>query len=100
MAVEAKQEAHESKVKLKNELDDRVVSLEKGNELNHETKTLVDTTLDSVGKLDAANQKLVLESISKKVPVAAFKSKLEDRIKEIDKKLDTKKEQGDMIKSN
>ena len=97
MAVEAKKDADESKVKLKNELDDRVPSLEKGKEIYGEAKKLLDSTVDNVGKIDQANKELVVDSISK--DVNAFKTKLDTRIDEVDKKLATKKEQRDMIKN-
>jgi hypothetical protein len=97
MAVEAKKDADESKVKLKNELDDRVPSLEKGKEIYGEAKKLLDSTVDNVGKIDPANKELVVDSISK--DVNAFKTKLDTRIDEVDKKLATKKEQRDMIKN-
>jgi hypothetical protein len=97
---EAKKEAVENKIELKNELDDRVPSLEKGKEIYAQAKKLVDSTLDSVGKIDPANKKLVLDSISEKVDVNDFKSKLENRIKEVDDKLDTKKQKRDEIKKS
>ena len=97
---EAKKEAVENKIELKNELDDRVPSLEKGKEIYAQAKKLVDSTLDSVGKIDPANKKLVLDSISEKVEVNDFKSKLENRIKEVDDKLDTKKQKRDEIKKS
>ena len=97
MAVEAKKDADESKVKLKNELDDRVPSLEKGKEIYGEAKKLLDSTVDNLGKIDPANKELVVDSISKDVD--AFKKKLDYRIGDVDKIITTKKLQRDMIKN-
>jgi Na+/glutamate symporter len=98
MAVEAKKEADESKVKLKNELDDRVQFSEKGKDVYDEAKKVLESTVDSVGKIDPTNKEVVLGSISKDVNTF-IKDKLEKRIKEVDTKLATKKEQRDMIKN-
>jgi hypothetical protein len=91
---EAKKEADENKNKLKNELEERVPSLEKGREVYDETKKLV----DSMDKIDPTNKKLVLDSLSaKNVDIDEFKSKLHSRIRDVDEKLKTKKRERDMI---
>jgi hypothetical protein len=97
---EAKKEAVENKIELKNELDDRVPSLEKGKEIYDQANKFVDSTLDSLGKIDPANKKLILDSISEKMDVKDFKSKLENRIKEVDHKLATKKQKREEIKNS